>query len=203
MRPRRRGGDAPRGAHASASHTGRDLGAGASGLAWTINAYLLPLGALILIGGGVGDHFGRRRLFMIGLATFSVASIACALAPDLAWLLGGRSLQGVGAALLMPNSLAIRGWGPRSQSVAVKGSVGIFIGASLGFVQSDRTGPVGSGRLRLSWWSSVSRPSFAEADQVYRRGRGHQAIGAANLSSASADNTQRCHSGSSVAPRRL
>ena len=88
---------------------GHDLGASPAGLAWTINAYLLPLGALILIGGGTGDHFGRRRLFMIGLATFTVASVLCALAANLPWLLGGRALQGLGAALLMPNSLAILG----------------------------------------------------------------------------------------------
>lgn len=86
-----------------------DLGASPAGLSWTVNAYLLPLGALILLGGGAGDHFGRRRLFLIGLAIFTLASVACAAAPSLAWLLGGRGLQGLGAALLMPNSLAILG----------------------------------------------------------------------------------------------
>ena len=86
-----------------------DLGASSAGLSWTIDAYLLPLGALILLGGGAGDHFGRRRLFMIGLLTFTLASVACAAAPSLPWLLGGRGLQGLGAALLMPNSLAILG----------------------------------------------------------------------------------------------
>ena len=88
---------------------GQDLGAGATELAWTINAYLLPLGALILLGGGAGDFFGRRRVFLIGLVVFTLASIACAMAPTLPWLLMGRALQGVGAALLMPNSLAILG----------------------------------------------------------------------------------------------
>ncbi len=121
---------------------GRDFGAGAAGLAWTINAYLLPLGALILIGGGAGDHFGRRLLFLIGLATFSVASVACALAPDLAWLLGGRSLQGIGAALLMPNSLAILGAafsgeargkaiGTWAATGALAGALGPLVGAWL------------------------------------------------------------------------
>ncbi len=87
----------------------RDLHAGAGDLSWTINAYLLPLGALILLGGGAGDHFGRRRLFLIGLVGFTLASVLCAFAPNLSWLLAGRALQGVGAALLMPNSLAILG----------------------------------------------------------------------------------------------
>jgi EmrB/QacA subfamily drug resistance transporter len=78
-------------------------------LSWAINAYLLPLGALILLGGGLGDHFGRRRLFLLGLTLFTTASILCAAAPTFAWLLAGRGAQGVGAALLMPNSLAILG----------------------------------------------------------------------------------------------
>jgi MFS family permease len=84
----------------------RDLGAGPAELSWTINAYLLPLGALILLGGGAGDHFGRRRPFLLGLAIFTFASLLCAAAPALPWLLAGRGLQGLGAALLMPNSLA-------------------------------------------------------------------------------------------------
>jgi EmrB/QacA subfamily drug resistance transporter len=87
----------------------RDLGAGPAGLAWAINAYLLPLGALILLGGAAGDRFGRRRLFLAGLAIFLIASLFCAAAPSLAAFLAGRALQGVGAACLMPNSLAILG----------------------------------------------------------------------------------------------
>ena len=87
----------------------RDLHAGAAGLAWTINAYLLPLGALILFGGAAGDHYGRRRLFQLGIVLFLAASVVCLCAPSLGWLLAGRGLQGVGAALLMPNSLALLG----------------------------------------------------------------------------------------------
>ncbi|MBC7781405.1 MAG: MFS transporter, partial [Proteobacteria bacterium] len=87
----------------------QDLGAGPEGLSWVINAYLLPLGALMLLGGGSGDHYGRRRLFLLGLAIFTLASLVCATAPTLAWLLGGRVLQGLGAALLMPNSLGLLG----------------------------------------------------------------------------------------------
>jgi EmrB/QacA subfamily drug resistance transporter len=120
----------------------RDLGASPAALPWTINAYLLPLGALILIGGGAGDHFGRRRLFMIGLATLALASALCAAAPSLPWLLGGRGLQGIGAALLMPNSLAIlgatftgerRGWaiGTWAAVGALAGAIGPLIGGWL------------------------------------------------------------------------
>jgi len=110
-----------------------DLGASAAGLSWTINAYLLPLGALILIGGGLGDHFGRRRLFLIGLSTFTLASLACAVAPSLVWLLGGRGLQGLGAALLMPNSLAILGAAftgeRRGRAVGTWAAMGALAGA--------------------------------------------------------------------------
>jgi EmrB/QacA subfamily drug resistance transporter len=86
-----------------------DLNAGPTELPWAINAYLLPLGALILLGGALGDHFGRRRLFLMGLSAFTFASVACAAAPSLGWFLAARGLQGLGAALLMPNSLAILG----------------------------------------------------------------------------------------------
>jgi EmrB/QacA subfamily drug resistance transporter len=88
---------------------GAALKSNASGLQWVINAYLLPLGALLLLGGAAGDRFGRARLLVIGTAIFGIASIGCAIAPTLAWLLIGRALQGIGAALLMPNSLAILG----------------------------------------------------------------------------------------------
>jgi MFS family permease len=81
----------------------------ASHLQWTINAYLLPLSALLLLGGAAGDHYGRRRLLIGGTAVFTLASIACAVAPSLSGLLAGRVLQGIGAAMLMPNSLAILG----------------------------------------------------------------------------------------------
>lgn len=62
---------------------GRDLHAGPAGLAWTINAYLLPLGALILFGGAAGDHYGRRRLFEVGIVLFLLASVVCLAAPSL------------------------------------------------------------------------------------------------------------------------
>jgi EmrB/QacA subfamily drug resistance transporter len=109
------------------------LHADPSNLSWAINAYLLPLGALILLGGSLGDHFGRRRLFLIGLVLFASASILCAAAPTFAWLLAGRSAQGIGAALLMPNSLAIIGGAfsgeERGRAIGTWAAVGAVAGA--------------------------------------------------------------------------
>ena len=112
---------------------GRDLVADAAALPWVINAYLLPLGALILLGGGAGDHFGRRRLFLLGLAVFTLASIVCATASSLVWLLIGRASQGLGAALLMPNSLAILGASfggeARGRAIGIWAAAGALAGA--------------------------------------------------------------------------
>jgi len=82
-------------------------GAGAEQVQWVVNAYLLPLSALLLLGGALGDHFGRRRLLVIGTSIFGVTSLICALAPSLPVLLAARAAQGIGAALLLPNSLAL------------------------------------------------------------------------------------------------
>src|ERR1700736_3308413 len=78
-------------------------------LQWVINAYLLPLSALLLLGGAAGDRFGRVRLLVGGTALFGIASLGCVLAPNLSGLLIARAIQGIGAAMLMPNSLAILG----------------------------------------------------------------------------------------------
>jgi EmrB/QacA subfamily drug resistance transporter len=86
---------------------GEDLDAGLSGLQWTINAYALTLAGLLLIGGSLGDHLGRRRVFVTGVAWFAVASLLCAIAPTIETLIAARAVQGVGAALLTPGSLAI------------------------------------------------------------------------------------------------
>lgn len=88
---------------------GRDLHAPGEALQWLVNAYLLPLSALILLGGAAGDRFGRRRILVLGVAAFAAASLACALAPSLPVLLAARGLQGAAAAAVMPNSLAILG----------------------------------------------------------------------------------------------
>ncbi|MEG8017010.1 MFS transporter [Sphingomonas sp. LR55] len=88
---------------------GKDLGGGASDLPWIINAYLLPLSALLLLGGAAGDHYGRSRMLVLGTVLFALASIGCALAPTLSILLTARGMQGISAAILMPNSLGILG----------------------------------------------------------------------------------------------
>ena len=112
---------------------GASLKASGPDLQWVVNAYLLPLSALLLLGGGAGDRFGRRRLLVGGIALFVVASGLCALAPSLPWLLAGRALQGVGAAVLMPNSLAVLGSsfaGPaRGQAIGTWAAVGAIAGA--------------------------------------------------------------------------
>ncbi len=88
-------------------HIGRDLGAGVEALQWTVNAYTLTLAGLLLLGGALGDRAGRRRVFVAGVLWFTVASVACAAAPTAEVLIAARALQGVGAALLTPGSLAI------------------------------------------------------------------------------------------------
>jgi EmrB/QacA subfamily drug resistance transporter len=86
---------------------GHDLGAGFAGLQWIVNAYTLTLAAFVLLAGALGDHFGRRRVFLIGVVWFAVASAACGLAPNVELLITARALQGVGGALLTPGSLAL------------------------------------------------------------------------------------------------
>ena len=86
---------------------GRELGAGVDGLQWTISGYLLTLASLILLGGSLGDRFGRRRLFVIGVIWFATASLLCGVAPNLQLLVAARVLQGIGGAMLTPGSLAI------------------------------------------------------------------------------------------------
>ncbi|MFG1859068.1 MFS transporter [Actinomadura geliboluensis] len=85
----------------------RDLHADIAGLQWTVNAYTLTLAGFILLGGSLGDRFGRRRVFLIGVVWFAIASVLCGLAPNIEMLILSRALQGVGGALLTPGSLAI------------------------------------------------------------------------------------------------
>ena len=84
-----------------------DLGGGISGAQWSIDAYNIAFAAVLLTAGSLGDKFGRRTLLRIGIVTFVVASLACAAAPTLALLLAARTAQGVGAAVMLPQGLAI------------------------------------------------------------------------------------------------
>ncbi|WP_242453981.1 MFS transporter [Bailinhaonella thermotolerans] len=86
---------------------GEEMDASVSGLQWTVNAYMLTLSALVLLGGALGDRFGRRRVFVLGVVWFAAASLACGLAPNIGVLAVARAVQGVGAALLTPGSLAL------------------------------------------------------------------------------------------------
>src|SRR4051795_4685351 len=121
---------------------GTDLHAGFSGLQWTVNAYTLTLASLILMGGSLGDRFGRRRVFIVGVVWFAGASLLCGLAPDVRTLIAARALQGVGGALLTPGSLAIisasfhgsdraAAVGAWSGLSGVSGAVGPFLGGWL------------------------------------------------------------------------
>ncbi|HWC41365.1 MAG TPA: DHA2 family efflux MFS transporter permease subunit, partial [Actinomycetota bacterium] len=86
---------------------GEDLNAGISSLQWVVNAYTLTLSGLLLLGGSLGDHYGRRRIFVLGAVWFAAASALCGIAPTDEALIAARALQGVGGALLTPGSLAI------------------------------------------------------------------------------------------------
>jgi EmrB/QacA subfamily drug resistance transporter len=103
------------------------------GVSWIVSGYLLPLSALLLIGGAAGDRFGHRRLLLAGVGLFLAASLLCALAPTLIMLLCGRVLQGIGAAMLMPTSLAILGVSfsgeARGQAIGIWASAGAAAGA--------------------------------------------------------------------------
>src|SRR6478752_3154043 len=86
---------------------GRDFQVGIASLQWVVNAYTLTLAGLLLLGGTLGDRLGRRRVFVIGAVWFAIASTVCGVAPNSAVLILARALQGIGAALLTPGSLAI------------------------------------------------------------------------------------------------
>lgn len=86
---------------------GRDLGGGVAILQWTVSAYTLTLASLILLGGALGDRYGRRRVFVVGVIWFAIASLLCGVATTSTLLIGARGLQGVGGALLTPGSLAM------------------------------------------------------------------------------------------------
>ncbi|HZB42832.1 MAG TPA: MFS transporter [Ilumatobacter sp.] len=119
-----------------------DLGTSVAGLQWIVNAYLVTLSALLLLGGTLGDRFGHRRVFVAGAVIFTAASVLCGLAPTSGFLIAARSLQGVGGALLVPGSLAIiaaafhhddrgRAIGAWSGLAGVASSIGPFLGGWL------------------------------------------------------------------------
>ncbi|WP_432753086.1 MFS transporter [Streptomyces sp. JL2001] len=120
-------------------HIGEDLGADLADLQWTVNAYMLTLAGLILLGGALGDRYGRRKVFVVGVVWFALASLLCGLAPNAGVLIAARALQGVGGALLTPGSLALiqASFHPDDRARAVGlwsgfGGVGAAIGPFVG-----------------------------------------------------------------------
>ena len=121
---------------------GSDLDASLAQLQWISNAYLLTLASLILLGGSLGDRLGRRRVFLVGVVWFAVASALCGLAPNAETLIAARALQGVGGALLTPGSLAIiesgvdpadrgRAIGAWTGMTSIAAAIGPFVGGAL------------------------------------------------------------------------
>ncbi|TDD27076.1 DHA2 family efflux MFS transporter permease subunit [Kribbella turkmenica] len=121
---------------------GEELDADVAGLQWIVNGYMLPLSALILLSGSLGDRLGRRRVYVAGVVWFAVASVICTVAPTLEVMIAGRVLQGVGGALLTPGSLAIlqtsfapsdrgKAVGAWSGLTSVAAAVGPFVGGGL------------------------------------------------------------------------
>lgn len=123
------------------------LNAGTDGVQWILNAYMLTLASLILIGGALGDRYGRRRVYVLGTLLFGASSLAAAAAPTLGWLLAARAIMGVGGALLTPGSLAMleASFVPSDRSAAIGawsgfGGVAAAVGPLLGGLLLDVSG---------------------------------------------------------------
>jgi len=131
---------------------GTSLGGGVAALQWIVTTYTIAFAALILTAGALGDRIGAKTIFMIGFAIFTGASLACALAPGITTLIAARALQGIGAALLVPNSLSLLNHA-YPQEKARGRAVGIWAaGASLALT----AGPLAGGALiALLGWRSI------------------------------------------------
>ena len=142
-------------------HIQRTFDAGLAGQQWVVTGYLLTLGSLLVVGGSLGDLFGRRRMFVAGLVGFSITSVMCGLSPTLGFLIAARVLQGVSAALLVPGSLAMLSavFHPDDRARAI-GSWSGLAGASTAI------GPFLGGWLidAVSWrWIFLINPPLAAA----------------------------------------
>src|SRR4029079_7393652 len=126
----------------------RDLHVSISSLEWVVTAYALTFAALLITGGKLGDLYGRKRIFIVGIAVFTLSSLACGLAPSAGFLIGARAVQVVGAALMNPASLSIitATFAPRERGQAI----GIWAGVS---ALALAIGPLGGGLIveNLNW----------------------------------------------------
>ena len=152
-----------------------DLGLGTAGVAWVITAYTLAFGGCLLSAGRLADRVGRRRVFVAGLLLFAAASVACGLAPDGAVLLAGRTLQGLGAALVAPSALALL-TGARPEGPARARALAWWTAAAAGGGASGWVlGGVLSGLLDWRWVFLVNVPvclaAAAAAPRVLRESR--------------------------------
>ena len=131
---------------------GTSLGGGVTELQWVVSAYTIAFAAFILTAGALGDRIGAKRVFMAGFAIFTAASVACALAPNATLLIAARAVQGLGAAILVPNSLALLSHAYPDEKARGR-AVGIWAaGASLALT----AGPlVGGGLIALVGWRSI------------------------------------------------
>ncbi|WP_433345361.1 MFS transporter [Microtetraspora malaysiensis] len=134
----------------------QDLGASIEQLEWTVNAYSLSFAMLLMIAAALGDRWGRRRMFAVGLGLFSLASAACALAPSVQWLIAARAVQGVGAAVVMPLAMSLLGaaFPPERRGWAI----GIFSGLTgLGVLGGPVVGGAVTEGLAWQWifWINV------------------------------------------------
>ncbi len=179
----------------------RELHLGLNGQQWVVNGYLLTLSAFLLLGGALADAFGRRRVFLYGLAGFGLASLACALAPSGESLIAFRLVQGLAAALVMPSTLALltsyftgpaRGAAIGSWSAwgAVAAAVGPLVGGVLIQAFSWRaifllSLPLVVAAIAVTLWGvSESRDEHADAQRLDYAGAGLAAVALAGLSFA-------------------
>src|SRR5882762_8570267 len=134
------------------SSIGASLGGSVAELQWVVTAYTIAFAAFILTAGALGDRLGAKRIFMAGFAVFTAASVACALAPNAAILIAARAVQGLGAAILVPNSLALLSHAYPDEKQRGR-AVGIWAaGASLALI----SGPlIGGGLIALVGWRSI------------------------------------------------
>jgi EmrB/QacA subfamily drug resistance transporter len=160
---------------------GTDLGADLGDLQWTLSGYALTLASFVLLGGSLGDRFGRRRLFLLGTTWFTIASLLCGLAPSVELLIAARALQGIGGALLTPGSLAIisasfapedrpRAIGAWSGFGGIAGAIGPFVGGWLV--------DIGSWRLvflvNLPLAAVIIAVTLRHVPESWAPGRGHR-----------------------------